>query len=110
MRYSQLKAFHSVASHGGFSKAANAVFITQPALSEHVRRLEQEHDVLLFIRERNRVRLTPEGEQLFVLTKRLFEVEREVGDFLSASRAVVAASLSPCWVVSCSPNRAKRSA
>jgi aminoethylphosphonate catabolism LysR family transcriptional regulator len=93
MRYSQLKAFHSVATHGGFSKAAGAVFITQPALSEHVRRLEQEHDVLLFTRGRNRVRLTPEGEQLFVLTKRLFEVEREVGDFLSASRAVVDGTL-----------------
>ena len=93
MRFSQLKAFHSVALHGGFSSAAEAVFITQPALSEHVKRLEQDHDVLLFRRERRQVHLTLTGEQLFALTKRLFEVEREVEEFLSASRSVIDGTL-----------------
>ena len=68
MRHSQLKAFHYVALHGGFSRAAEALFLTQPAISEQVRKLEQDHDVLLFHRERKRVQLTDAGERLFRLT------------------------------------------
>lgn len=89
MSFSQLKAFHSVALYGGFSRAAEKVFLTQPALSEHVRRLEQDHDILLFRREKKRVHLTEAGSQLFHLTKRLFEAEHQINDFLSESRATV---------------------
>jgi LysR family transcriptional regulator, low CO2-responsive transcriptional regulator len=39
MRYSQLKAFHHVALLGGFSRVAEALFLTQPAISEQVRKL-----------------------------------------------------------------------
>ncbi len=34
MRYVQLRAFHYVAIHGGFSRAAEALFLTQPAISD----------------------------------------------------------------------------
>lgn len=93
MSYSQLKAFHSVALHGGFSRASEKVFITQPALSEHVRRLEQEHDILLFRREKKRVYLTEAGTRLFDLTKRMFEAEDQINDFLSDSSAAVEGEL-----------------
>lgn len=89
MSYSQLKAFHNVALHGGFSRASEQVFLSQPALSEHVRGLERDHDVLLFRREKKRVFLTEAGEQLFCLTKRLFEIEHEVNDFLVEKRSAV---------------------
>ena len=78
MRHSQLRAFHYVAYLGGFSRAAEFLFLTQPAISEQVRKLEQDHDVLLFHRERKRVRLTNEGEQLFRYTKQYFEVEKKI--------------------------------
>ena len=42
MRQSQLRAFHNVALHGGFSRAAEALLLTQPAVSEQVRKLEQD--------------------------------------------------------------------
>ncbi|MEM7260294.1 MAG: LysR family transcriptional regulator, partial [Pseudomonadota bacterium] len=93
MSYSQLKAFHSVALHGGFSRASEQVFLTQPALSEHVRRLEQDHDVLLFRREKKRVYLTEAGTQLFHLTTRLFEVEQEINDYLLETRSSVEGEL-----------------
>lgn len=89
MRHSQLKAFHDVALHGGFSRAAEIVHQAQPALSEHVRRLEQDYDVLLFHRDRRQVRLTQAGEKLFVLTKRMFEVEAQIGEYLTESRAAL---------------------
>ena len=86
MRHSQLKAFHSVALHGGFSRAAKAGFQTQPALSEQVRRLEQEYDVLLFHRERKQITLTETGKDLYLLTKQYFELEEQIEDYLSESR------------------------
>lgn len=89
MRNSQLKAFHYVAKHGGFSRAAEALFLTQPAISEQVRKLEQDHDLLLFQRERKRVTLTPEGEQLFRYTKQYFEIEDQIEDYLLETRAAI---------------------
>ena len=50
MRYVQLRAFHNVALHGGFSRAAEELHLTQPAISDQVRKLEEEYDVLLFNR------------------------------------------------------------
>ena len=93
LSYSQLKAFHNVALHGGFSRASEQVFLSQPALSEHVRRLEQDHDVLLFRREKKRVFLTETGQQLFNLTERFFEIEHEVNDFLIEKRIAVEGEL-----------------
>ena len=93
MRHSQLKAFHHVALHGGFSRAAEALFLTQPAISEQVRKLEQDHDVLLFHRERKRVQLTEAGERLFRLTKHYFEIEQQISEYMSETRAAVDGSL-----------------
>ncbi|WP_435136069.1 LysR substrate-binding domain-containing protein [Pseudopelagicola sp. nBUS_19] len=89
MRHSQLRAFHYVAHLGGFSRAAEFLLLSQPAISEQVGKLEQEHDVLLFRRERKRVLLTPEGEQLFQFTKQYFELEQQMDEYLSSKSAVV---------------------
>jgi len=93
MRFSQLKAFHHVALHGGFSRAAGALSLTQPAVSEQVRKLEITHDVLLFHRDHRQIRLTPAGEQLFLLTKRLFAVEQQISEYMSETRAATAGRL-----------------
>ncbi|SFU05966.1 LysR substrate-binding domain-containing protein [Sedimentitalea nanhaiensis] len=89
MRHSQLKAFHHVALLGGFSRAAESLYLTQPAISEQVRKLEQDHDVLLFHRERKRVRLTRSGERLFRLTRQYFEVEQQIGELMSEAGAAI---------------------
>lgn len=93
MRYSQLRAFHHVALHGGFSRAATALNQTQPALSDQVRKLEQAHDTLLFHRDHKQVRLTNAGEGLFRLTRQYFELETGIGEYLSRSRASVHGTL-----------------
>jgi aminoethylphosphonate catabolism LysR family transcriptional regulator len=93
MRHSQLRAFHHVAALGGFSRAAEALFLTQPAISEQVRKLEQAYDVLLFHRERRRVRLTKTGEHLYLLTKQFFEVEQRISDYMTETRARVEGEL-----------------
>ena len=52
MTYSQLRAFHCVATYGGFSKAAEKTQHSQPVLSGHVKQLEEFYDNLLFKREK----------------------------------------------------------
>jgi aminoethylphosphonate catabolism LysR family transcriptional regulator len=88
MRYVQLRAFHHVAICGGFSRAAEQLFLTQPAISDQVRKLEEEYDILLFNRQRKQVSLTAAGEQLLAITRRLFDCEQQAHDLLSESRAL----------------------
>lgn len=93
MRYVQLRAFHYVAITGGFSRAAEALFLTQPAISDQVRKLEEEYEVLLFNRHKKQVTLTRPGERLLEITHRMFDTEQQAHDLLSESRALRAGTL-----------------
>lgn len=88
MRYVQLRAFHHVAICGGFSRAAEELLLTQPAISDQVRKLEEDYDVLLFNRHKRQVRLTPEGEALLAITRRLFDSEDQARQLLSETRTL----------------------
>jgi len=60
----QLDAFVAVAKLLNFSKAAESLFITQSALSQRIKNLEQTIGANLFIREPGRIRITEMGERL----------------------------------------------
>jgi len=62
MDFSQLKHFVCVAQLGGFSKAEEALDISQPSLSRQMRLLEADLNVKLFLRTGRGVTLTPAGE------------------------------------------------
>ena len=93
MRYVQLRAFHYVAICGGFSRAAEALFLTQPAISDQVRKLEEEYDVLLFNRHKKQVTLTQQGHRLLEITHRMFDTEQQALDLLSESKALRSGTL-----------------
>lgn len=93
LRYVQLRAFHYVACHGGFSRAAEALHLTQPAISDQVRKLETEYDVRLFNRHRKQVTVTAAGQELLELTRRMFEIETQAHDLLSQTRALKSGNL-----------------
>ncbi|MDO4944290.1 MAG: LysR family transcriptional regulator [Ruminococcus sp.] len=59
----QLECFLAVAEYLNFSRAAEAVNITQPAVSHQISSLEDELGVKLFVRTNKNVYLTPEGAQ-----------------------------------------------
>jgi aminoethylphosphonate catabolism LysR family transcriptional regulator len=88
MSYAQLKAFHAVAASGGFSKAADRLKLTQPAVSDHVRKLEATYGVELFSRTRRKVELTDLGRQLFALTERQFEAEFQALELLNRAQGL----------------------
>src|SRR3546814_202780 len=93
MRYVQLRAFHYVAITGGFSRAAEALCLTQPAISDQVRKLEEEDDVILFNRHKKQVSRTKAGQQLLEITRRLVDVEKQALELLTESRALRSESL-----------------
>lgn len=57
-----LRAFESAARHRSFTKAAQELFLTQSAISRHVRNLEDLFGIALFYRDHRAVTLTPDGE------------------------------------------------
>ena len=59
------RAFLKVVETGSYTKAAEILGYTQPALSQMITSLEKETGITLLYRSRYGIRLTPEGEQLF---------------------------------------------
>ena len=64
MNLRQLEAYLWVARLGSFSKTAERLFTTQPAISSRIGNLEDELQVRLFERDGSRVRLTAAGRGL----------------------------------------------
>jgi DNA-binding transcriptional LysR family regulator len=60
----RMNTFLAVCKHLNFTKAAEELCITQPAVSQHIRFLEEEYATCLFVRTGKRVQLTPSGELL----------------------------------------------
>ena len=60
----QLRAFEVVGRHLSFKRAAEELFVTQAALSHHVRHLEEDLGIQLLRRLHRRIELTGEGTQL----------------------------------------------
>ncbi len=61
MEFHRLRYFVTVAREGSFTRAAEQLYVTQPSLSEQIRKLEQELGTALFERLARRVMLTPAG-------------------------------------------------
>ena len=80
----QLRSFHTVALHGGFTAAANVLNIGQPTISSQVKALEERYRVELFHRRGRSVELTETGRRLLALTQRIASLESEAVDMLSA--------------------------
>src|SRR5215471_14795573 len=80
-----LRAFVAVAEDLSFSKAAQKLFITQPALSRQIRSLERLVGCDLFRRSTQRVELTLAGEALLAHARTLLA---DLDDAVSATRSV----------------------
>ena len=65
MDIKQLMYFISIVEHHSFSDAAKSLFITQPTLSQTVKKLEQEFNTRLFVHSSNKQQLTTSGQLLY---------------------------------------------
>ena len=65
LNYELYKVFYQVALNLSFSKAAENLFISQSAVSQNIKNLEEELQIKLFIRSTKNVQLTEAGKTLF---------------------------------------------
>ncbi|PKB81366.1 MAG: hypothetical protein BZY88_06675 [SAR202 cluster bacterium Io17-Chloro-G9] len=101
LNFHQLYIFYAVASRGSFSRAAEALEITQPAVSIQIQELEKSMGVTLLHRRSRGVRVTEIGEtvfayaqQIFSLSDKLLETVQELED-LKSGHLTVGASTTP---------------
>lgn len=91
----RLKVFETVARRLNFTRAAEELFITQPAVTRHVKELERLLDARLFKREGRGIVLTEEGSRLLAHSRRILkEYEALNEDMASAGNAPVSGELS----------------
>lgn len=71
-----------VAEKRNFTRAAQALSLTQPAVSHHISQLEQELGVRLFVRGNGDLMLTPEGETVLRYVRRMKALEKKMAEEL----------------------------
>ena len=65
MKITQLEYFCATCRHHSITQAARELYVTQPAISSAIRELEKEFSINLFVRSKNHVTLTKEGELFY---------------------------------------------
>lgn len=81
----RLKVFAQVAQTGSFTKAAEALSISQPAVSQNVSELERQLGITLFERRRGEVALTEQGKLFLKYAERIIEDYKLINVLFNAS-------------------------
>lgn len=83
--FTQLRSFHAVAEHRGFTAAAKALRISQPTVTTQIKELEERYGVELLVRRGRRVELTEIGAALYDLSGRIMKLSDEADELLLSS-------------------------
>lgn len=89
----RLQVFHAVARLLSFTKAAEVLYMTQPAVTFQIRQLEEQFDTRLFDRAHNRVSLTEAGHVAFEYSEVLFEKYSEMENAIREITGNISGSL-----------------
>lgn len=89
----RLQVFHAVAKHLSFTKAAEALFMTQPAVTSQIRQLEEHFNTRLFDRARGGISLTAAGLLALEYAERILEVSAELDNRLQEMGGKLSGSL-----------------
>lgn len=93
MNLFQLRAFDAVAREGSFTRAAARLFISQPAVTGHIKALEEHYQIPLLRRTARRVEVTEEGARLAAITRAIFGLVDEAQAMLEANRQLLTGRL-----------------
>jgi DNA-binding transcriptional LysR family regulator len=74
----RLQVFHAVAKHLSFTKAADALFMTQPSVTFQIKQLEEYFNTRLFDRAQGRITLTPAGRIALDYAERILALSAEL--------------------------------
>src|SRR5437879_2555995 len=89
----RLQVFHAVAKHLSFTKAADALFMTQPAVTFQIKQLEEYFSTRLFDRAQGRITLTAAGVMALDYAERILALSGELEARLKDMSGQVAGSL-----------------
>ncbi len=102
MDFKQLEAFITVSRLKSFSKAANAIYLSQPTISSHISSLERELKIQLFDRTSKEVNLTPAGRSFLQYANDIINTKNnaitDISNFNNNISGVlnISASTTPC--------------
>src|SRR5256714_6692306 len=74
----RLQVFHAVATHLSFTRAAEALFMTQPAVTFQIKQLEEQFNTRLFDRSQGRIALTAAGALALEYAERILALSAEL--------------------------------
>ena len=74
----RLQVFHAVAKHLSFTRAADALFMTQPAVTFQIKQLEEQYSTRLFERRHGSISLTPAGELVMSFAEKILALSDEL--------------------------------
>lgn len=80
----RLQVFHTVAGVLSFTRAAEILHMTQPAVTHQIRQLEEELNTRLFDRSNNRISLTAAGEHVLGFADRIIVLYEDMSDSVKA--------------------------
>jgi DNA-binding transcriptional LysR family regulator len=113
----RLQVFHAVAKQMSFTKAAETLFMTQPAVTFQIKQLEEHFNTRLFERGHGRIALTPAGEIVLEYAERILALSAELetrlremtgrlsGPLLIGASTTIASSSAACSASSSRPSR-----
>lgn len=93
MNIDNLKTFCAVAKVKSFSKATDEVYLTQSAISRQIAQLEQDLNTKLFIRKRDGIALTKQGDLLLERAKRIIADVETMKNVVSSAETEISGSL-----------------
>ena len=82
LNLNQLRIFYFAAKYGSFSAAAEALFVTQPAVTKQIQQLQAAHGVKLLNRFGKKMVLTDAGEALYSFADKIFQIESQAEENL----------------------------
>jgi DNA-binding transcriptional LysR family regulator len=89
----RLQVFHAVARQLSFTKAAEVLFMTQPAVTFQIKQLEEHFNTRLFDRGHGRISLTPAGDLVLAYAEKILGLSSEMDVRLSEMTGEVGGSL-----------------
>jgi DNA-binding transcriptional LysR family regulator len=89
----RLQVFHAVAKQLSFTKAAEALFMTQPAVTFQIKQLEEHFNTRLFERGHGRIALTPAGQVVLEYAERILGLSAELDIRLKEMTGLIAGPL-----------------
>lgn len=91
--FKQLQALIQVARHESVSRAAEALHVTQPAVSVHLKLLEEAAGVPLVRRQGRNIQMTTAGELLVSYAERILMLWEEAGDEIASLHGITSGTL-----------------